>query len=70
MRMLAQVEVNEVVECLMPFSGRANSEDLAPPTVLPPPPRLLDVASALLAHELLLSGDPDGDGLYFYRSFF
>jgi len=55
---------DEVVECLLPYSLKAKKEAEVGIQVLPPPPRLLDVASAVMAHEFLLSGDPDGDGIW------
>jgi len=58
------VEVNETVECLLPFSGQDRQGDQAALPALPPPPRLLEVASAQMAHEMLLVADPDADGMW------
>ena len=58
------VSKDEVVECLFPYSLKKKKEEHTAIQVEPPPPRMLDVASAVMAHELLLSGDPDGDGIW------
>ena len=58
------VEVNETVECLLPFSGQDKEGEQATLAALPPPPRLLEVATAQMAHEMLLAADPDGDGMW------
>ena len=44
-----QVVSNEVVECLLPFSGRKEDGPVHVRKAEPPPPRLLDVAAAVTA---------------------
>ena len=53
-----QVVSNEVVECLLPFSGRKEDGPVHMRKAEPPPPRLLDVAAAVTAPSAALLSTP------------
>jgi hypothetical protein len=58
------VAPDQLVECLFPFTQAGTAAASAYKALPPPPLRLLDLAAANMAHEMLLAGDPDGQGMW------